>query len=86
MLFFRVAIYPRIYIAAGDAYGLSDVLEFLFGCIFLVLLMASVIVSAVLLIKGSLQSKKSAIYLLLFSIFLFFIRPPLQSLMINGLI
>lgn len=80
MLFFRAVIYPDMYIGEGDAYGISDIIEFLLGCVFLVLLVASGIVSLTLLIRGSAQSKKSAIVLVIFSVALFFSHSPLHNL------
>ncbi len=80
MLVFRAAIYPHMYLGEGEPYGISDIIEFLLGCIFLVLLLASGLVSITLLFRGLPQSKKSAVILLLFSIALPFIYSRLHSL------
>lgn len=83
MFFFRAAIYPHMYLEEDEPYGISDIIEFLLGFVFLVLLLVSGVVSIILLIRGLPQSKKSAIMLLLFSIALPFIYSPLHSLAVR---
>jgi hypothetical protein len=63
-----------------EANGISDIIEFLPGCIFLCLLAVSVILSVVLLIKGSVQSKKSGVLLVAFCVVLFLAYSPLHNM------
>jgi len=80
MLVFRAFIYADMYIAPEDAYGISDLIELLLGAFFLVFLTVSILFSVVLFFKGNAQSKKSALYLVLFCLVLFFAYSPLHSI------
>ena len=57
MLYFRVAIYAKMYIAPDEPYGVSEIIEFLLGCVFIFLSAVSVIVALVLFFRGRKQSK-----------------------------
>ncbi|MBU2018290.1 MAG: NAD-dependent epimerase/dehydratase family protein, partial [Bacteroidetes bacterium] len=63
-----------------DPYGISDIIEFLLGCVFLVFLAVSVLLSIILFFKGNVQSKKSAAFLVLFCVVLFASYIPLHQL------
>jgi len=78
MLVFRAIIYPGMYIAPDDPYGLSDIVELFLGLIVVVLMISSVITSLILFIRGNLQSKKSALALLLLCIAIYFSYSPLH--------
>lgn len=65
MLYFRAAIYSDMYIAPGDPYGVSDIIEFILGCIFLLLSVVSGIVSVVIFFRGTYQSKLFSVGLIL---------------------
>ena len=80
MLWFRAFVYPHMYLAPGDPYGISDIIEFLIFIIFLVVLLVSVLSSFYLLIRGHSQSKKSAAGLLIWCIVLFFSYSPLRTI------
>jgi hypothetical protein len=62
-LFFRLVIYSRMYIAPGDPYGLSDVIEFLLGWLLIGLLALSVVVSLFLVIKGPREPRLAGTWL-----------------------
>ncbi|MBU1310984.1 MAG: hypothetical protein KKE30_15785, partial [Gammaproteobacteria bacterium] len=70
MLAFRAFIYADMYKAPDDPYGISDIIEFLLGSVFLVFLAVSGILSLALFFKGNAQSKKSAAFLVLFCVIL----------------
>jgi len=80
MLYFRAYIYAGMYIEPDAPYGISDIIEFLLGCIFILLMAASVILTIALFIKGSAQSKKSGALLVVFCVVLFFAYSPLHNI------
>ncbi len=80
MLVFRAFIYADMYKAPEDPYGISDIIEFLLGCVFLVFLAVSVLLSIILFFRGNVQSKKSAAFLVLFCVVLFASYIPLHQL------
>jgi hypothetical protein len=51
-LAFRAFVYPHMPIAPGDPYGLSDVIEFLLGCVLIVVLVLAAGLAIVLVVKG----------------------------------
>ena len=69
-----------MYLAPGDPYGISDIIEFLIFIVFLAVLFVSVLSSFYLLIRGHSQSKKSAAGLLIVCTVLFFSYSPLRNL------
>lgn len=79
-LYFRAYIYAGVYIEPDAPYGISDIIEFLLGCIFLLLIAVAVVLAIVLFIKGSVQSKKSGALLVVFCVVLFFAYSPLQNM------
>ncbi|WP_105215886.1 MULTISPECIES: hypothetical protein [unclassified Pseudoalteromonas] len=80
MLYFRAYIYAGMYIEPDAPYGISDIIEFLLGCLFLLLMAASVILAVALFIKGSVQSKKSGALLVVFCVVLFIAYSPLHNM------
>ncbi|PUA28609.1 MAG: hypothetical protein B0W54_12505 [Cellvibrio sp. 79] len=80
MLFFRAFIYADMYIEPGAPYGISDIIELLLACIFLLLIIISVCFAVVLLVKRKTQSKKAALYLVAFCTLLFAAYSPLHTL------
>lgn len=80
MLVFRAFIYADMFKAPEDPYGISDIIEFLLGCVFLFFLAASGLLSIALFFKGNAQSKKSAVFLALFCMLLFVSYTPLHRL------
>ncbi len=80
MLWFRAFVYPNMYLAPGDPYGISDIIEFLIFVVFLALLLVSVLAAFYLLLRGQSQSKKSAIGLLVLCTVLFFSHSPLRNI------
>ncbi|QFT12955.1 hypothetical protein FIV04_23730 (plasmid) [Vibrio sp. THAF190c] len=83
MLVFRAAIYPGMHIAPEDPYGLSDIVEFLLTIVVLVLMLVSSISSLILLVRGNLQSKKSAVALLFLCVAIYFSYEPLHKIAAN---
>lgn len=61
MLYFRAFIYADMYIAPDEPYGISDIIELLLGAVFILLSLVSVVVSLVLFIRGTTQSKVWAV-------------------------
>ena len=80
MLYFRAFIYADMYIAPGDPYGVSDIIEFILGSLMGVLIIASCIVSFLLLINGNAQSKISASLLVLLCLALYLAFSPLHNM------
>ena len=80
MLVFRAFIYADMYKAPEDPYGISDILEFIMGVVFIALLALSVIISIVLMFFGKPQTKKSAVGLVVFCLVLFFSFSPLHTI------
>ena len=52
VLCFRAFVYPHLYIAPDDPYGISDIIELLLGWSLILALAISAVVAAVLGIKG----------------------------------
>ncbi|MBV1928534.1 MAG: hypothetical protein KUG81_03375 [Gammaproteobacteria bacterium] len=80
MLAFRAFIYADMYIAPDEPYGISDIIEYLLGCVFLALTVMSVTLSVILLFKGSTQSKRAGVCLVLFCGLLFMSYSPLHDI------
>lgn len=83
MLYFRAFIYSEMYIAPGDPYGVSDIIEFILGCIFLLLSVVSGIVSVVIFFRGTYQSKLFAVGLILLHAGLYSSFGVLHTLAVN---
>lgn len=62
-LCFRGFLYPRLYIAPGAPYGISDLIELLLGCSLILVLTASVGLAAFLGIKGPRANRLVALWL-----------------------
>ena len=80
MLYFRAFIYADMYIAPGDPYGISDIIEFILGSLMGVLIIVSCIASFLLLISGNAQSKISAALLVLLCLTFYLAFSPLHNM------
>jgi len=83
MLYFRAALYNEFYIAPEDAYGLADILELYLGLGFVVLSALSGLVSVVLFVVGTRQSKLFAMGLVVLHGLLYVAYGPLHSLAVH---
>lgn len=63
-MLFRFAIYRHVYIAPGDPYGPSDIIEFLLGWALIITLGVSVLAALVLAVKGPRPNRVAAALLL----------------------
>ena len=80
MLYFRAFVYADMYKAPDDPFGISDILEFFMGLVFLVIELVNVLASIVLMFRGVTQTRKFAAGLIAFSVVLFFAYSPLHSI------
>lgn len=62
MLAFRAFIYSRLYIAPGDPYGISDLIELGIGLLLIVLLGVTAVAAAWLAIRGPRSNRVAAIW------------------------
>jgi hypothetical protein len=83
MLYFRATIYAEMYIAPDEPYGISDIIEFLLGCLFIALSGVSGIVALVLFFRGAKQSKISACGLIVLHATMYVSFGPLHTLAAN---
>jgi hypothetical protein len=83
MLYFRAEIYAEMYIVPDEPYGLSDIIELLLGCVFIVLSAVSGIVALVLFFRGTKQSKIFAGGLLILHTTMYLSFGPLHTLAAN---
>lgn len=83
MLYFRAVIYADMYIAPGDPYGVSDIIEFLLGCLFMLLSTISGITALILFFRGIKQSKIFAGGLIILHAFLYASFNTLHNLAAN---
>jgi len=60
---FRFAVYRHMYIAPGDPYGISDVIEFILGIGLMVILSVSALAALVLAIRGPRENRIAAAWL-----------------------
>lgn len=60
---FRFAVYRHMYIAPGDPYGISDVIEFILGIGLMVILSVSALAALVLVIRGPRENRIAAAWL-----------------------
>jgi hypothetical protein len=79
-LVFRFAIYRHMYLASGDPYGISDIIEFLLGWALIVVLGASVSVALVLGVKGPRSNRVGAAWLLGVCVLVVALLKPLHTL------
>lgn len=79
-LFFRAVLYSRMYIAPGDPYGLSDIIEFLLGSLLIGLLALSAIVAVVLGIRGPRANRIAAGWLVGVGFLIVGLAQPLHNL------
>lgn len=80
MLLFRFAIYRHMYKAPNDPYGISDVIEFLLGCVLALSVVVSVLGAITLLVKGPRENRVAAVWLLVTCGAVFGVADPLHSL------
>jgi RsiW-degrading membrane proteinase PrsW (M82 family) len=83
MLAFRAFIYADMYIAPGDPYGISDIIELLLYGLFLVLVVLACLFSIVLMIRGKRQNRVSGLLLLLWCVSLVLLFPMLHDIAAN---
>lgn len=76
MIYFRAEIYAGMYKAPDDPYGISDIIEFLLGCLFLLLITISVVSALVLAVKGARQAKFASCGVVVFNLLLFLLHGP----------
>ena len=79
-LFFRAVLYSRMYIAPGDPYGLSDIIEFLLGWLLIGLLALSGILAGVLALKGPRANRIAAARLVGVGVLIVGLAQPLHNL------
>lgn len=79
-LIFRATIYHDLYISPNDPYGVADIMELFLVLIGGLFILVSVFVSLVLLVRGEKQSKKSAIFLILWCILICVSYFPLHEI------
>jgi lysylphosphatidylglycerol synthetase-like protein (DUF2156 family) len=60
---YRFAVYRHMYIAPGDPYGISDVIEFLLGIALMAVLCVSLVAALVLAIRGPRDNRIAAAWL-----------------------
>lgn len=80
MVGFRFAVYGHMYIGPDDPHGLSDVIDFLLGCLLIGLLGASALCAVVLLVKGPREKRAAAVRLLALSAAILALAEPLHTL------
>ena len=80
MLAFRFAVYRHMYIAPGDPYGISDIVEFLLGLGLMFVLGISVIAAIALAVRGPKDNRIAAGWLLGVCILVAVIVEPLHTL------
>lgn len=79
-LIFRATIYSDLYISPNDPYGVADIMELFLVLIGGLFILVSVFVSLVLLVKGEKQSKKSAVFLILWCVLICVSYFPLHEI------
>jgi hypothetical protein len=79
-LFFRFAVYRHMYIGPEDPYGISDVIEFLLGCVLLAALAVSVLGAVALAVKGPRKNRVAAAWLFGTCISVVVLLVPLHNL------
>jgi magnesium-transporting ATPase (P-type) len=79
MLAFRAFIYADMYIAPGEPFGISDLIELLLYGIFFILLVISVVLAIVLFVKRNRTSRIVASSLFMWSVALFVAFEPLHD-------
>lgn len=79
-LIFRATIYSDLYISPTDPYGVADIIELFLVLIGILFILISAFVSLVLLVKGEKQSKKSAVFLILWCLLICVSYFPLHEI------
>lgn len=80
MPLFRAFIYPHMYLGPDEPYGISDIIEFLVGCLFMFLVGLSVVTAIILVIRGNPDSKKAGGWLLGLCVLMVVLVNPLHDL------
>jgi hypothetical protein len=80
VLVFRFAVYRHMYIAPGDPYGISDVVEFVLGLGLMFVLGISVIAAIALAVRGPKENRIAAGWLLGVCILVAVVVDPLHTL------
>lgn len=80
MLAFRAFIYPKMYIAPNDPYGISDLIELGLYCLFLIITSISLLEVGLILWKGDKKLIKHVIYLIALYVILYSLWDFLHSL------
>lgn len=79
-LLFRFAVYRHMYIAPGDPYGISDIIEFFLGWALLITLAVAAVTGFVLLVKGPQANRVAAAWLLVTCASIAMLLVPLHDL------
>jgi len=79
-LLFRAFVYGHLYLAPGEPYGISDVIELLLGSILIVFLGATAVLALVLGIKGPKHNRVAALWSSLTIIVILLVVAPLHTL------
>ena len=80
MLLFRFAIYRHMYIAPGDPYGISDLIEFGLACLLALSFVIAVVGAIVLIVKGPRDNRIAASWLLVACAAVYGLADPLHRL------
>lgn len=79
-LLFRFAVYRHMYIASGDPYGISDIIEFFLGWALLITLAVAALIGLVLLVKGPRANRVAAAWLFVTCASIAVLLVPLHNL------
>ncbi|WP_212720021.1 hypothetical protein [Zooshikella ganghwensis] len=82
-LCFRAFVYPHMYIAPGDPYGISDVIELFLGLLFITLIAVAGLTSLFLLVRGRVGERKSGVFLIAFCVALLVAMGPARELALS---
>jgi hypothetical protein len=80
---FRAFVYNTLYIAPGEPFGVSDVIELLLGGLLLVALGSSILTAVVLAIRGPREDRVAAGWLVTSAVFMAVFFSPLHTLAAN---
>ncbi|WP_215426468.1 hypothetical protein [Agarivorans albus] len=69
-----------MYIAPGDPYGISDIIEFFLGLLFMALIGVAGLTSLFLLIRGREGERKSGVFLVAFCSAILLVMGPAREL------
>ena len=80
VLVFRFAVYRHMYIAPGDPYGISDIVELLLGLGLMCVLGISLIAAIALAVRGPKENRIAAGWLLVVCVLVAVVVEPLHTL------